>query len=216
MLTLEVKPRESSESKDALRSRGVLPAVFYGPKEDSTAIAIDMLQFERTLRLAGQTSVVTLKGAGVDKETLLHDVQYHPVTGRPVHADFYVLEKGKKVEIAVPIEFAGQAPAEKAGHIISKALHEIEIEVAPAELPHSLIVDLTKLANVGDHITAGQIALPPSATLITHADEIVASVMEFKEEKMEAPVAPGVAAPVDGEAAAVPETTAEGSEEKKA
>jgi len=68
-----------------------------------------------------------------------------------------------------------------------KALHEIEIEVAPAELPHSLPVDISVLANVGDHITAGEVRLPPSATLITDAEEIVVSITEFKEEKEETP-----------------------------
>jgi large subunit ribosomal protein L25 len=123
-----------------------------------------------------------------------------------------VLEKGKKIKINVPLEFVGVAPAEKLGHIIVKALHEIEIEVAPAELPHNLPVDLALLQGVGDHITAGQIQLPPSAVLITDADEIISSVTEFREEKLEAP-APVVLAEVG-----TPEAAAEApaSEEKKA
>jgi len=51
---------------------------------------------------------------GEDKDALIHDVQFHPVTGRLLHADFYVLEKGKKIKISVPLEFEGAAPAEKA------------------------------------------------------------------------------------------------------
>ncbi len=186
MLALEVKPR-GKESADTLREGGAVPAVFYGPKEKSTAIAIDARKLEHVWKEAGQTSVVTLKGLGEDKDTLIHDVQFHPVTSKLLHADFYVLEKGKKIKIKVPLEFTGIAPAEKAGHIIVKALHEIEIEVAPAELPHHLAVDQTSLENVGDHITASQIQLPPSAALITHGDEIVASATEFKEEKIEEP-----------------------------
>ena len=73
---------------------------------------------------------------------------------------------------------------------IVKALHEIEIEVAPAELPHNLPVDLSKLVTVGDHITAAQIPLPPSASLITEPEEILVSVTEFKEEKEEITPAP--------------------------
>jgi len=213
MLTLDVTERKSGESTDALRKRGVVPAVFYGPKEEATPIAIDLQQFERTFREAGETTIVILKGAGSDKETLVHDVQFHPVTGKPIHADFYVLEKGKKIEINVPLEFEGVAPAEKAGHIIVKALHEIEIEVAPAELPHNLPVDLSVLANVGDHITAGQIKLPPSATLLTDADEIVASVTEFKEEKLEEQPAPVVPAEIEGAVEA--QTTEQATEENK-
>lgn len=203
MLTLEVKPRDSKESAEALRAQGAVPAVFYGPKENATAIAIDSRKLEHVWKEAGETTIITLKGAGEDKDTLIRDIQVHPVSGAVLHADFYVLEKGKKITLSIPLHFEGVAPAEKAGHVISKALHEIEIEVAPAELPHSLAVDLTKLENVGDHITAADIKLPPSASLITDADEIVASATEHIEEKAEAPASE--AAPAAEAAAAAPE-----------
>ncbi len=189
MLALEVKPR-GKESAETLRKSGTVPAVFYGPKEESTPIAIDARKLEHVWKEAGETTIVTLQGLGEDKDTLIHDVQFHPVTSQVLHADFYVLEKGKKITIKVPLEFVGVAPAEKAGHIIVKALHEVEIEVAPQELPHHLAVDLSQLADVGNHITASQISLPPSAALITPGDEIVASVTEFKEEKVEVTPAP--------------------------
>lgn len=190
MLTLDVKARVENESADMLRKNGSVPAVFYGPKEASTAISVDARKLASVWREAGETTIVTLKGLGEDKDTLIHDAQFHPINGQLLHADFYVLEKGKKITISVPLEFEGVSPAEKAGHILVKALHEIEIEVAPAELPHHLPVDLSKLVSVGDHITAAQVTLPPSATLITHAEEIVASVTEFKEESVEITPAP--------------------------
>ena len=190
MLTLQVEARTKADSADILRKRGVVPAVFYGPKEAATSIAIDARRLQHVWKEAGETTIVTLKGLGEDKDTLIHDAQFHPVTGKLLHADFYVLEKGKKIKISVPLVFEGVAPAEKSGHIVVKALHEVEIEVAPAELPHHLAIDLTGLVNVGDHITAAQIKLPPSATLITHGEEIVASVTEFKEEKEEITPAP--------------------------
>ncbi|HWO07487.1 MAG TPA: 50S ribosomal protein L25 [Candidatus Paceibacterota bacterium] len=183
MLELEIRQRDAKTSPDDLRAQGTMPAVLYGPKEDATAIAIDSQAFERLFKEAGETTIIKLKGVGDEKETLIHDVQWHPVTGKPLHADFYVLEKGKKIEINIPLEFIGQAPAEKAGHIIVKALHEVEIEVAPAELPQHLEVDISKLENVGDHITAKEIKLPPSAELKTNPEEIVVSITEFVEEK---------------------------------
>lgn len=221
MLALEIKLREPNESAEALRKGGSIPAVFYGPKEGATAISIDALKFDRVWKEAGETTVIQLKGVGDAKETLIHDVQFHPVTSIPLHADFYVLEKGKKIRIKVPLTFTGVAPAEKAGNIVSKALHEVEIEVAPAELPHNLPVDISLLANVGDHVTAAQIKLPPSAVLITHGGDIVVSITEFKEEKVVEPVAPvaaegapaGEAAPATGAAAGAPK--AEAAEAKK-
>lgn len=190
MLTLEVKPRTEREAPDTLRKRGVVPAVFYGPKEKSTRIAVNARKLEHVWKEAGETTIVTLRGVGEDKDTLIHDVQVHPVTGRLLHMDFYVLEKGKKVKLRVPLQFIGTAPAEKAGHIIVKTLHEVEIEVAPQELPHSLPVDISKLENVGDHVVTKQISLPPSASLVGSPDEIVVSIKEFKEEPVEIAPAP--------------------------
>jgi large subunit ribosomal protein L25 len=208
---LNVEKREARVSAQALRSAGRIPAILYGPKEPAQSIAVETRNLERVWKEAGQTSVVTLRGAGDEgKDTLIHDVQVHPVTGRILHVDFYALEKGKKIKIAVPLEFEGEAPAEKAGHIIVKALHQIEIEVAPQELPHTLTVDISKLESVGDHILASQVAIPPSATLITNGGETVVSITAFVEEK----IAEGAPAPVEA-APLVGETPAEeGTEEK--
>jgi len=185
MVTLEAKARDVKESANALRKHGIVPAIFYGPKEESTPIAVNSLELERVWREAGETTIVRLKGVGEEKDALFYDVQVHPVTGKLLHADFYVLEKGKKITLSVPLIFEEAAPAEKAGHIVVKALHEVEIEVAPQDLPHNLPVKLSSLEKVGDHIMASQIPLPASATLITDPNEIVVSIKEFKEEQEE-------------------------------
>jgi large subunit ribosomal protein L25 len=215
MLAIEIQPRAAAESLEMLRKRGSVPAIFYGPKERATPIAVDARKLEHVWRAAGETTIVTLSGVGESKDTLIHDVQFHPVTGKLLHADFYVLEKGKKIRISVPLEFEGAAPAEKSGHIVVKAMHEIEIEVAPAELPHHLAVDLGVLANVGDHITAAQIKLPPSAELITHGEEIVASATEFKEESAEIAPAPETIITTEKKAEEGAPAAAPAKEEKK-
>lgn len=210
-MTLEVKVRDGNQTPDELRAAGLIPAVVYGSKQEATPISVPRAIFEKLFRDAGETTVVTLIGLPEKAETLIHDVQIHPVTGTPLHADFYALAKGQKVKLNIPLEFVGQAPAEKAGHIVVKALHEIEIEVAPAELPHSLSVDLSALQNVGDHITASQVTLPSSARLITNADEILVSITEFKEEKAAEPAA---AAPAEGVPASSEAAPTEGGEQK--
>jgi len=207
MISLAITKREAKGSSNALRKGGVLPAVFYGPKEESTPIEIPLAAFERVWRESGETTIITLTGVGEPKEVLIQDVAQHPVTGIPLHADFYVLEKGKKIEISVPIEFEGVAPAEKEGGVVVKVLHEIEIKVAPAELPQHLTVDISALQAIGDHITVSQVKLPPSAELMTDPEEIVVSITEQKivEEMPTKPptdeelaAAAGAAAPAEG------------------
>ena len=208
MIELSVVARSTKQSADSLRKSGSVPAIFYGPKEESTPITVDSRLLEKVWKDAGETTIVKLVGLGEAKDTLIHDVQVHPVTGAMLHADFYVIEKGKKVSINVPLEFVGEALAEKAGHIVVKALHEIEIEVAPAELPHHLEVDISSLENVGDHVLASQVKLPASAELITDGDEIIVSITEFVEEKAEI-------TPVDVSAIPASEVAAPGDAKKE-
>lgn len=213
MLELAIKPRDSKESTETLRVAGAMPAVLYGPKEDAIAITIDQRAFERLFKEAGETTLVKLKGIGDDKDTLIHDVQWHPVTDKPLHADFYVLEKGKKVTLNIPLEFVGTAPAEKLGHIVTKVVHEIEIEVAPHEIPQHLEVDISKLENVGDHIAAKEIKLPASAELKIDPEEILVSITAFVEEK---PLETEVKlAEVEGDAEKAAEAAAAAEGEKK-
>lgn len=198
MLTLAVQERDTKANPADLRATGVLPGIYYGRVETATPIAMDQAAFEKVWKEAGETTIISLAGAGDDKQVLIHSVDQHPVTGVPLHVDFYVFEKGKKLHVSVPVEFEGTAPAEKEGGVVVKALHEIEMEVAPADLPQHVTVDLSKLEHIGDHVTAGQIELPASAELQTSPDEIVVSVTEQAEEPEEPQ------APTAEEAAAVP------------
>ncbi len=183
MITLAAEKRDLKADVEALRKTGKLPAVFYGPKEKSTPIVVSTTEFIKAFKKAGESSVVVLKEGGNEHETLIHEIDFHPLTGAPRHADFYVLEKGKKVKVDVTLVFEGVSPAVKdlAG-ILVKVLREIEIEAAPKDLPHELKVDISSRAELTSVITAKDIKLPAGVTLVTKPEEIVASVAVAKEE----------------------------------
>lgn len=201
MLTLAAKKRDKKDKPDVLRASGVLPAVVYGRKSASMPISVSSAEFQKVWKEAGYSSVVSLKGISGDIETLIYDLSINPITGKPMHADFYVIEKGRKVEVTVPLVFEGVAPAEKLGATILRVMHEIEIKAEAHAIPHDIKVDLAPLADIGVHITAGQVILPAGVELVTDADEIVVSAAAFKEEVVEptpAPAAAAEAAPAEG------------------
>lgn len=186
MLKLTVEKRDSQENLDSLRRQSKVPAVFYGKKEAPTSIKLNLIDFKKALKTAGESSVIELVGDGIEVEVLIQDYDLDPVTSVPIHVDFYVIEKGKKLEVGVPLEFVGIAPAVKElGAVLVKVLHEIEIESLPKDLPHKLDVDISTLVNFDSVITAGQIVLPAGVTLVTKAEEVIASVYEPKEEVVE-------------------------------
>ena len=181
--TLQIRIRQGKKTLKELRGGKEMPAVFYGPKEKSTPIAISIDEFKKVWKKAGESTVVELVGDGEIKETLIHEVDRDPVTNEPRHADFYVMEKGKKVRVSVPLEFIGEAPAVKElNGVLIKVMHELEIEVLPKDLPHSIEIDISALKNFESQIKAQDIVIPEGVELITDTEEVVALVNEVVEE----------------------------------
>jgi len=186
-MELAVTKRDIAKKPKSLREEGFLPAVVYGRSEESTPISVDSKAFEKVYKAAGASSVVTLTGLDANKSTLIQQVDVHPVSGDILHADFYAIEKGQKVTVSVPLQFDGVSPAVKElGGILTKVMHEIEIECEPAELPHSIIVDVSKLATLEDQIKVSDLAFPKSAKISVDQDEVVAMISVAKEEVEEA------------------------------
>jgi large subunit ribosomal protein L25 len=188
MITLNVTKRQNADSLDMVRKNGSIPAVFYGRKEESTPISVALNDFNKVWKEAGESSVVMLKGDGIELDALIQDVDLHPVTGVPRHADFYVLEKGKKVKINVPLEFDGVSPAVKdLGGTLVKVLHELEIEALPKDFPHTLTVNIAGLETLESQILAQDVSLPSGVELITKPEEVVAAISVAVEEPVDAP-----------------------------
>jgi large subunit ribosomal protein L25 len=182
-ISLKAIKREKNEKLPTIRKAGNIPAVFYGPKEPTTSISLSEIEFVKAWKKAGESSIIALEADGEMHDALIHEVDVDPVTGKVRHADFYIVEKGKKVQVHVPITFEGDAPAVKelAG-TLTKVLHELEIEAKPADLPHDVTVSLESLVDFESRITAKDIKLPAGVTLITDPEEVVALVSLAKEE----------------------------------
>ena len=187
MNTIKAEIREGKNENQHLRDNGVIPAVFYGPKQESTSIKVDEKIFMKLYKEAGESTIITLNDGKEDHDVLIHDVQFHAVSGKPVHVDFYVIEKGKKVEVDVPIEFEGTSPAEKTlGGILVKVMHEISISAMPKDLPQNIIVDVTSLETFDSQIKVSDIKLPEGVELNLDDEEaVIALVQEPKEEEEE-------------------------------
>ncbi len=190
MLSLSVEKRDMKLNPEAIRKVGNIPAVFYGPKEANTPIILNAKEFTKTWKKAGESSVIILKEGTNEHEVLIHEVDIHPLSGDVRHADFYVIEKGKKVKVAVKLVYSGVSPAVKdKGAILVKVRREVEIEAAPRDLPHEIIVDISKLVEFTDVVKAKDLSIPAGVELKIGPEEVIASISEAKEEVEEAPAA---------------------------
>lgn len=189
MLSLSVEKRDAAVTPANIRRAGAIPAVVYGGKQKAVSISVDARAFEKVLKEAGEATIVSLSGLGAALPTLIHEVDFDPITSRPRHIDFYAVTKGEKVTVAIPLEFVGESAAVEDGANLVKVLHEIEIEADPMNLPHAIEVDLSALAAVGDQIHAADLKLPSGASLAGEPGEVIALAQEVVEEKEEAIVA---------------------------
>jgi len=191
MLTINAEKREElGKQVQKLREDGKIPAVLYGKKENAISVTLDLKEFEKIWKDAGESTVITVTGLGDEKEILIHDVDFEPVHGKIRHADLYVIEKGKKVQVHVPLDFVGEAPAEKVGGVLNKILHEFEIEAFAKDLPHDIKVDISSLTEIGSSIHVKDVPLPSGVEVITGEDEAVILASEAKEEEEEPTEAP--------------------------
>jgi large subunit ribosomal protein L25 len=186
MISIQAEVRDGSENNVELRKEGFVPAVFYGPKEDSTPIKIKEGDFIKLYEEAGESTIISLKEGENEHESLIHDVQFDPITGKAIHVDFYVIEKGKKVEVSVPLNFLGVAPAEKnLGGVLVKVVHELPISALPKDLPSEIEVSLESLVDFDSQIKASDIKIGGGVELKVEPEEVIALVQEPKEEEEE-------------------------------
>jgi large subunit ribosomal protein L25 len=177
-MTITTTPRAPKETV----KEGFIPAVYYGAHAKSTPIFIDVVEFRKVLMSAGESSSIVLKTEHGDENAMIQDVQLHPVKNNPIHADFYIVEKGQKVHVKTPIIFVGESAAVKAGGVLVKVLHELSIEGDPTKLPHEITVDLSALAEMNSVIHVSDLPLPKDVTLYhVTGDDIVASIAQAEE-----------------------------------
>ncbi len=196
-LLLEAQIREHTGSKAAARVRkqGQLPAIVYGHKQDSVAIALDAHDFAEGLRHGHR--LMDVKIDGKTQKTIVKDLQYDYLGRDIVHADLMRVDVTEALRVTVPIELKGTAQGTHEGGIIEEHADHIEIECLVTNMPESIVVSVKELG-VGQGIHAGEIALPDGVTLVSSPEtllvacHIVAAAKSTEELEEEAPTAPEV------------------------
>lgn len=190
-LVAEVRERAGKGASRAIRREGRVPAVIYGEKSEPTSIHIE----EKVLMKALHTghffnSVVMLDVAGKKTRTLPKDVQFHPVTDRPLHVDFLRIGEHSKVTVNIPVHFKDEelSPGIKRGGVLNIAVHDLGVLVDAAHIPDEIIISLKGL-DVGDNIHLSQITLPKGVSAVETDDITLATIVApsaLKSEEGEA------------------------------
>jgi large subunit ribosomal protein L25 len=178
-LSAEARDRAGKGASRHLRREGRVPAVIYGDNKEPVSIHLNERELVRALGTGHfMNSVVMIDGVGAAIRTLPKDVQFHPVSDRPLHVDFFRIGEHSTVHVNVPLHFVDEelSPGIKRGGVLSIVRHEVELIVDAAEIPDQIEVSL-KGFDVGESIHISSVTLPAGATTaIDDRDFTVATI----------------------------------------
>lgn len=179
-LSAEARERAGKGASRAMRREGRVPAVIYGDKKDPEPIHLEERELVKMLQTGHfMNSLVTLH-IGKDKTNALpKDIQFHPVTDRPMHVDFLRIGKGASVTLDIPVSFVNEeaSPGLKRGGVLNIVRHELELTCPADDIPSEIVVPLDGL-EVGDSIHISQIELPEGVvSAIDDRDFTIAGVV---------------------------------------
>jgi len=202
-IQLEAEVREITGGKvKTLRADGIMPAVIYGKGFEPVSVQIPQKDFEKVFAEAGESTLVYINVKGEAYPTIIHDVARDPISGSFQHADFYKVRLDEKIHAKISLSFVGEAPAVKSySGILVKNITELEVEGLPQDLPHEIVVDISKLVDLKSQILVKDLSISGRLEIKAKPEEIIVLVQEpISEEELKAQLeAPTAAAPEEVE-----------------
>jgi large subunit ribosomal protein L25 len=207
-LPAESRDRAGKGASRELRRAGRVPAVIYGDKKEAVSIHVEEKLLAKMLSTGHfMNSVIMIDAGGTPHRTLPKDVQFHPVSSRPIHVDFLRIGEHSQVHVNVPVHFIDEelSPGIKRGGVLNLVRHDLELICDAAEIPEQIDISLKGL-DVGDSIHISNVTLPKGAkSAIDDRDFTIATIVApsaLKSEEGDSDEAPSASeVPVVGEEA---------------
>ena len=179
ILNVEVRERAGTGGAREVRRAGKVPGVLYGHGKDPVNISVIAKDFKKSLhtgKLLGH--LVTLKYGEESQPVIAKDVQFDPVSDRPLHFDLMRVDAKQTIKIEVQVHFINEDKCEafRQGGLLEIVRHAVEISVRADHIPEDLVVDLAG-HKLGDTIRFSDIKLPKGVEpTITDRDFVIASI----------------------------------------
>lgn len=200
-ITIKGSQRESVGKKatKALRNAGMVPCVVYGGDKPLHFSAPE-LAFKNLVYTPNAHTVVIELENGDKVDAVLQDIQFHPVTDRILHIDFYQLFPDKAVTMNIPVRLVGNSPGVRNGGRLLFRKRKLGIKALPANLPDFFDVDISEL-KIGGNIAVSTLLkdeytiMHPDTTVVVQVKSSRNAVAEEEEEEIEEGAAEGAEAP---------------------
>jgi len=188
VLAAEIREGTGKGKARKLRTRGLVPAIFYGPRSETIPLVIDSKEFSRSLQTeAGENVLIDLEIRKGDqperKVVMVKDIQIDPLQRAILHTDFYEVAMDEMVTVEVPIHLVGKPEGTKMGGILEQVQRVIEIQCFPGDIPKSVDIDVSSL-KIGDSIHVQDIQVEKAKILSDTNLTIATVVPPLAEEKV--------------------------------
>jgi large subunit ribosomal protein L25 len=178
-IVAEARERAGKGAARASRRAGMVPAVIYGAKQTPTLIQLEpKLVVKELVRGGWRSRLYEVDVAGTPTRALIREVQFHPVSDRPIHVDFQRLAPGQKIRVAVAVHFEDEAtsPGLKKGGVLNVVRHAVEVLADPDSVPESFTAKLGAL-DINDNVRFSDLVGTENvAPVITGRDFVIATI----------------------------------------
>src|SRR5690606_28876839 len=190
-ITIKGSERESvgKKASKALRNAGKVPCVIYGGDKPLHFSAPELAFRDLVYTPNAHTVVVDLEG-GKKFDAVLQDIQFHPVSDKILHIDFYQLFKDKEVTMDIPVKLLGSSPGVRNGGRLLFRKRKLSIKALPDNLPDFFNIDISKL-KIGGLIAVDTLLkeeytiLHPDSTVVVQVKAARNAVLTEEEDDEE-------------------------------
>jgi large subunit ribosomal protein L25 len=216
VMNLSAQKREdiANSSLKSSRKKGSIPGVFYQRGTPTVALYVKDHALKPFI-YTSEVNIINLKieDTGDTYNCILKDVQFDPVSDKPIHFDLLGISENEKIKLEVPISLVGAPVGVKDGGIIQHSVHKLEVECFPKNIPSHIEVNIDHL-KIGDSVHVGDLE-HKDFEILDSPDTTIVAVVPPTIEKVEAPPVEGEEGAVEGEeAAAEPEVISKGKKEE--
>lgn len=212
-LNVEVRPGKGSKKQlSTMRAGARIPAIVYGGTKPPVHVALSEKELMDARKKGGVNAILHLKHDKGTETVVVKELQRHPVTDRPVHADFQRISLTQKIEAKVPLNIIGEAVGVKVGGgMLTHELRELRIKALPTAIPPHIDVDISAL-ELHQVLAVKDLKLASGIEVLEDPEHVIVRVAVAKEIEIAAPAA---AVPAEGAVAAAAEPESSSTKGKK-
>ena len=184
-LVLQAEKREATGKNQVkkIRDQELIPGVIYAKNQENVNVQFTAREFDKILRQAGTSTIITLNIDGEGKDVLIKEYQSHPYKNQYLHVDFQAIDQNQAIRVTVPVVLIGRDDLNADGGVLVQNLDVVEVECLPKYIPQTADVDITNI-QIGENKTIADLDIfnNENITILGEEDEVICSLQEVAEE----------------------------------